>query len=49
MVENILEHYASAYGLNSVRLRYFNAAGADESALIGEAHVPETYLIPNIF
>lgn len=49
MVENILEDYASAYGLNSVRLRYFNAAGADESALIGEAHVPETYLIPNIF
>ena len=48
MVEQMLEDYASAYGLNSVRLRYFNAAGADASGLIGEAHDPETHLIPNI-
>ena len=48
MVENILQDYAIAYRLNSVRLRYFNAAGADESGEIGELHNPETHLIPNI-
>jgi len=48
MVEQILQDYASAYGLNSVSLRYFNAAGADPSGEIGEAHDPETHLIPNI-
>ena len=48
MVEQILQDYASAYGLRSVSLRYFNAAGADPSAEIGEAHDPETHLIPNI-
>ena len=48
MVEHMLEDYARAYGFNSVRLRYFNAAGADESGEIGEAHDPETHLIPNI-
>ena len=35
-----------AYGLTAVALRYFNAAGADPSGLIGEAHEPETHLIP---
>ncbi|MGH6966314.1 MAG: UDP-glucose 4-epimerase GalE [Phenylobacterium sp.] len=35
-----------AYGLRAVALRYFNAAGADPSGLIGEAHDPETHLIP---
>jgi len=35
-----------AYGLSAVALRYFNAAGADPSGLIGEAHEPETHLIP---
>ncbi len=35
-----------AYGLTGVALRYFNAAGADPSGLIGEAHEPETHLIP---
>jgi len=35
-----------AYGLSAVALRYFNAAGADRSGLIGEAHEPETHLIP---
>jgi UDP-glucose-4-epimerase GalE len=44
--ENALEAYGRAYGLRSVRLRYFNAAGADESGEIGELHHPETHLIP---
>jgi UDP-glucose-4-epimerase GalE len=35
-----------AYGLRAVALRYFNAAGADASGMIGEAHEPETHLIP---
>jgi UDP-glucose-4-epimerase GalE len=37
---------AAARGLCSVSLRYFNAAGADETAEIGEAHAPETHLLP---
>jgi UDP-glucose-4-epimerase GalE len=44
--ENALEAYGRAYGLRSVSLRYFNAAGADESGEIGEIHEPETHLIP---
>jgi UDP-glucose-4-epimerase GalE len=44
--ENVLEAYGRAYGLRSVSLRYFNAAGADESGEIGEIHEPETHLIP---
>ena len=44
--ENALEAYSCAYGLCSVSLRYFNAAGADESGEIGEIHDPETHLIP---
>ena len=48
MVEQILQDYASAYGLNSMSLRYFNAAGADPSGEIGEAHEPETHLSPNV-
>jgi UDP-arabinose 4-epimerase len=44
--ENALEAYERAYALRSVRLRYFNAAGADESGEIGELHDPETHLIP---
>ena len=46
MVEQILEDYDSAYGLKSVCLRYFNAAGASHDCLIGERHDPETHLIP---
>ena len=46
MVEQILADYEHAYGLKSVCLRYFNAAGADPSALLGERHEPETHLIP---
>lgn len=48
MVEHILEDFAKAYGLNYIVLRYFNAAGAHESAEIGESHDPETHLIPII-
>jgi len=44
--ENALEAYRRAYGLRAVSLRYFNAAGADESGEIGELHNPETHLIP---
>ena len=46
MVEQILEHYHSAYGLRSVSLRYFNAAGAHPSGVLGEWHQPETHLLP---
>ncbi|MBI3478538.1 MAG: UDP-glucose 4-epimerase GalE [Acidobacteria bacterium] len=44
--EYALEAYDHAYGFRSARLRYFNAAGADESGEIGEMHTPETHLIP---
>jgi len=47
MVERILSDAASAYGLRSVALRYFNAAGAAPDGTIGEAHDPETHLVPN--
>lgn len=45
-MENALEAYDRAYGLRFAALRYFNAAGADESGEIGEVHSPETHLIP---
>ncbi len=45
-VEAALGWYGSAYGVRSVSLRYFNVAGA--SSLNGEAHEPETHLIPNV-
>jgi UDP-glucose 4-epimerase len=48
MVERILQDYSSAYGLNSVSLRYFNACGADPDGELGESHNPETHLIPLI-
>jgi UDP-glucose 4-epimerase len=46
MVEQILADFSKAYGLHYVVLRYFNAAGAHHSAVIGESHDPETHLIP---
>ncbi|MCM3763565.1 UDP-glucose 4-epimerase GalE [Neobacillus niacini] len=46
MVERMLADFSKAYGLNYIILRYFNAAGAHESAAIGESHDPETHLIP---
>lgn len=48
MVEDILRDAATAYGLRSVALRYFNAAGAAPEHGIGESHSPETHLIPNV-
>lgn len=48
MIEKIMDDYNKAYGLKSVRLRYFNVAGADLESRIGEWHDPETHLIPNI-
>lgn len=46
MIEHILRDYDHAYGIKSVSLRYFNAAGADPEGDIGEDHTPETHLIP---
>jgi UDP-glucose 4-epimerase len=46
VIENIFHDYQKAYGLKYIALRYFNAAGADESALIGESHNPESHIIP---
>lgn len=45
-VERALPHYERAYGLVAVRLRYFNAAGADPDGTIGEDHRPERHAIP---
>jgi len=47
--EHALEAYGNAYGLRFVSFRYFNAAGADESGIIGEIHDPEPHLIPSAF
>jgi UDP-glucose 4-epimerase len=46
MVEELLRWYDVIHGIKHVVLRYFNAAGADETGLIGENHDPETHLIP---
>lgn len=46
VIENVLRDYHKAYGLSSIALRYFNAAGADLEEEIGERHNPETHLIP---
>jgi UDP-glucose 4-epimerase len=47
-IEQLLKDLASSGHMNSVCLRYFNAAGAHKSGHIGEKHNPETHLIPNI-
>jgi len=44
--ERMLRDFGAAYGLRSICLRYFNAAGADPDGEIGEEHSPETHLIP---
>lgn len=46
MVERMLADHAAAHGLDSVALRYFNAAGCDPEGEIGEDHEPETHAIP---
>jgi len=48
MVERIMKDYDIAYGLKSIKLRYFNVAGCDTQGRVGEWHEPETHLIPNI-
>jgi UDP-glucose-4-epimerase GalE len=45
-VERALPHYDRAYGLRSVALRYFNAAGADPDGELGEDHAPEIHVVP---
>jgi UDP-glucose 4-epimerase len=48
MVEQMLTDFSQAYGLPCVIFRYFNAAGADPEADLGEDHDPETHLIPRV-
>lgn len=45
-VEHALADYEAAYGLRSLRLRYFNAGGGDPDGEVGESHEPETHLVP---
>ena len=46
MIEQVLQHYCTAYLLKSISLRYFNAAGAEPNGVLGSQHWPETHLIP---
>jgi UDP-glucose-4-epimerase GalE len=46
--ERMMDDFGVAYGLRSVKLRYFNAAGGDPDSEIGEDHDPETHIIPLI-
>ncbi len=46
--EWMIEDYCLAHNLRGMALRYFNACGADQEGGIGEAHDPETHLIPNV-
>jgi UDP-glucose 4-epimerase len=48
IVEDMLSDCENAYGLKSIRLRYFNAAGADPEGELGEKHTPESHLIPRV-
>jgi UDP-glucose 4-epimerase len=48
-IEQALPHYERAYGIHSIRLRYFNAAGADPDGELGEDHTPEIHAIPRAF
>jgi UDP-glucose-4-epimerase GalE len=45
-IEHALPHFERAYGIRSIRLRYFNAAGADPGGELGEDHAPEIHVIP---
>jgi UDP-glucose-4-epimerase GalE len=45
-IEHALPHFERAYGITSIRLRYFNAAGADPDGELGEDHSPEIHVIP---
>lgn len=48
MIENIMDDADKAYGLRSIRLRYFNVAGCATDGRLGEEHNLESYLIPNV-
>jgi UDP-glucose-4-epimerase GalE len=48
-IEHALPHFERAYGIRSIRLRYFNAAGADPDGELGEDHDPEIHVIPRAF
>lgn len=48
MIEDMLDDFDAAFGIRSVRFRYFNAAGGDLDGEIGEAHIPETHLVPRV-
>jgi UDP-glucose-4-epimerase GalE len=48
-IEHALPHFERAYGLRAIRLRYFNAAGADPDGELGEDHAPEIHVIPRAF
>jgi len=48
-VEHALPHFERAYGIRSICLRYFNAAGADPDGELGEDHAPEIHVIPRAF
>jgi UDP-glucose-4-epimerase GalE len=48
-IEHALPHFERAYGIRSIRLRYFNAAGADPDGELGEDHSPEIHVIPRAF
>ncbi len=48
-IEQALPHVERAYGIRSIRLRYFNAAGADPEGELGEDHSPEIHAIPRAF
>jgi len=47
-VEHALPHFERAYGIRSISLRYFNAAGADPDGELGEEHSPENHVIPRV-
>ena len=48
-IEQALPHFERAYGIHSICLRYFNAAGADPDGALGEDHAPEIHVIPRAF
>lgn len=48
MLERIADDFDLAYGIKYVSFRYFNAAGASLDGSVGEAHIEESHLIPNI-
>ena len=49
LIERMLPFFDEAHGLRSITLRYFNACGAHPSGQLGEAHNPETHLLPLVF